>query len=70
MNSKLAALGLGVCLFGAWALNFTDPPLQILGVVIFLVGLLHPVIEVLVAKIIQICQGRNHDKKPQSSRNL
>ena len=57
MNSKLATIGFVVCLFGAWALNFTDPPLQMLGVVIFLVGLLHPVIEVLIVKTIQVCQA-------------
>jgi hypothetical protein len=70
MKNKLANLGfwalIGVFVFGVWALCFTEPPLQVLGVVIFLAGLLHPVIEVLAVKTIQGYQALKN--RPPSAR--
>lgn len=38
-------LGFMIVIMGALLLNFTSPPLQLVGVAIFLLGLLRPVLE-------------------------
>lgn len=53
MKGKLSQLGFLIVIIGALLLNFTSPPLQLVGVAIFLLGLLRPVLEPVAEKAVK-----------------
>lgn len=53
IKGRLSRLGFVIVMIGALLLNFTPPPFQLVGVIIFLVALLRPIIMLLIDKAVE-----------------